>query len=70
MKKVGQHLTHEQKVKLLAKYFAKERLETDEQLDMLFELEDIAKEAYEKNKRHSFSLGVLKANEAVLNAVF
>ena len=58
------------KIILLSKFFAKDRIQGDSLLEKLFELDDIWSKVYEENRiRFSFSTAREMANERILNHV-
>ena len=58
------------KIILLSKFFAKDRIQGDSLLEKLFELDDIWSKVYEENRiKFSFSVAKEMANERILNYV-
>ena len=58
------------KIILLSKFFAKDRIQGDSLLEKLFELDDMWKYVYDNNRiRFSFSTAREMANERILNHV-
>lgn len=59
----------EEKIKILAKFFSKTRVEGDPYLDRLFQLQDYWDEVYNDNRKLSFEKATILANEYIINKV-
>lgn len=60
---------HSDTIELLAKWMSKERVEGDTDLDILFFLDNLWDETYEKERiRAGFSKAGIMANKRVINA--
>ena len=60
-------MDEQNKIILLSKFFAKDRIQGDSLLEKLFELDDIWSKVYEENRiKFSFSVAKEMANEKIL----
>lgn len=60
----------EDKIKITALFFSKQRVIGNPQLDRLLELDDLWTKIYNEHRRYGFSEASLLANETVIREIF